>query len=144
MRCGMALGGVGVSQRATDASINYAKERVQFDRPIGKFQLVQNMIVEMLTLTEAMRFFAYRAFDTLSRGAPETRLHTSMAKAFNCENALRVATLGVKVHGGMGLSQELPMERYFRDAVILMIPDGTNEVNRLVAGRELLGISAYV
>ena len=144
MRFGMALGGVGVSQRATDASINYAKERVQFDRPIGKFQLVQNMIVEMLTLTEAMRFFAYRAVDTLSRGAPETRLHTSMAKAFNCENALRVATLGVKVHGGMGLSQELPMERYFRDAVMLTVPDGTNEINRLVAGREILGISAYV
>jgi alkylation response protein AidB-like acyl-CoA dehydrogenase len=143
-RSGMATGAVGISQRAVDASINYAKERVQFGRPIGKLQLVQNMITEMVFLTESCRFLAYRTNEALYSGDPELRKLSSLAKAYICEAAVKVTSMAVQVHGAMGLSEDLPIERYFRDARMFTIPDGATEINKLVAGREILGMSAYV
>jgi alkylation response protein AidB-like acyl-CoA dehydrogenase len=144
LRMLFAICGVGISQRATDASIKYAQERVQFGRPIGRFQLIQNMIYEMFSLTEASRFFSYYAADSVLRGDQEARRASSLAKAFSCEASVRVTCLGIEVHGAMGLSEDLPLERYFRDARMITIPDGTTEINKLVAGREIIGMSAYV
>jgi alkylation response protein AidB-like acyl-CoA dehydrogenase len=144
LRALFAICGVGISQRATDASIKYAQERVQFGRSIGRFQLIQNMIYEMFSLTEASRFLSYHALDAIFRGDPEARQASSLAKAFACEAAVKITSLGIEVHGAVGLSEDLPLERYFRDARTICIPDGTTEINKLVAGREILRMSAFI
>ena len=144
LRMGMALLSVGISQAALEASVNYAKERVQFGRPIGKFQLIQNMIYEIAVITETSRLLAYKALNLLSRGDPEFRKASSMAKAYACEEAIRAASYAIEIHGGMGLSDEYPVERYFRDARMMTIPDGTSNMNRLIVGGQILGMSAYI
>jgi hypothetical protein len=144
LRTGMALASVGISQAALEASIIYAQERVQFGRPIGKFQLVQNMIYEIAVITETSRLLAYRALDLFSRGDSEFRKMSSMAKAYACEEVIRAASYAIEIHGGMGLSDEYPVERYFRDARMMTIPDGTSNINRLIVGGQILGMSAYV
>lgn len=143
-RCSIGLAAVGLSQRATEASIKYAKERIQFGRPIASRQLVQNMITEMVFLTESCRLLAYRTAEVLSKQGPDLRMLTSLVKAYIAESAVKVTSMGIQVHGANGLSEDLPLERYFRDARVLTIPDGTTEINKMVAGREILGVSAYV
>jgi len=144
LRMGMALLSVGISQAALEASVDYAKERVQFGRPIGKFQLIQNMIYEIAVITETSRLLAYKALNLLSRGDPEFRKASSMAKAYACEEVVRAASYAIEIHGGMGLSDEYPVERYFRDARMMTIPDGTSNMNRLIVGGQILGMSAYI
>lgn len=143
-RSWMALAAVGVCQAALDASIQYAKEREQFGRPIGKTQLVQNMIYEMIALTETSRLLAYRALELVKRGSVESRLVSALAKGYASEAAVKVTSNAIQVHGAMGLSDELPLERYFRDARSWTIPDGTTEIQKLVVCNEALGMSAYV
>jgi len=142
-RSWMALAAVGVCQAALDASIEYAKERVQFGRPIGKTQLIQNMIYEMVSLTETSRLLSYRALDLTMRGSPQARLMSSLAKGYASESAVKVTSNAIQIHGAMGLSEELPLERYFRDARSWTIPDGTTEIQKLVVGNAVLGMSAY-
>ncbi|MDY6834510.1 MAG: acyl-CoA dehydrogenase family protein [Chloroflexota bacterium] len=142
-RTGMAQAGVGISQWCLEASIDYAKERIQFGKPIGSFQLIQNMITEMVFLTESCRLLSYRTTEALADGSPEFRMLSSLCKAYVCETAVKVTTMGLQVHGANGLSDDLPIERYFRDARTLTIPDGATEINKLVAGREILGLTAY-
>ena len=137
----LAIMGVGIGQAAIDASIRYARERHQFGRPIGSFQLVQEMIVEMVIETESARFLAYRALDLQDKGRDAT-WQASAAKAFGTEMAVRVASKAIEIHGAVGLLEEFPLERYFRDARALTIPDGTTEIQKLVIGRQLIGISA--
>ena len=137
----LAIMGVGIAQAAIDASIRYARERHQFGRPIGSFQLVQEMIVDMVIETDAARFLAYRAMDLQDKGEDAT-WQSSAAKAYGTEMAIRVTSKAIEVHGAVGLAEELPLERYFRDARSLTIPDGTTEIQKLVIGRHLLGISA--
>ena len=144
IRSGIALQAVGISQAALDASIKYAKERVQFGKPIGKFQLIQNMIYEMVAQTEASRLLGYYALDLASRGGKEVRKVSSVAKAYATEAAIRTTSMAIEIHGAMGLSEDLPLERYFRDARMLTMPDGTTEIQKLIVGREVLGMSAYV
>lgn len=143
-RSGMAWGGVGIAQWCLEATIKYAKERVQFGKLIGQLQLVQNMITEMVFMTESCRLLSYRNVEALANGDPEFRMLSSLCKAYVCEAAVKVTSMGLQVHGANGLSDELPIERYFRDARTLTIPDGTTEINKLVAGREILGLTAYV
>jgi alkylation response protein AidB-like acyl-CoA dehydrogenase len=143
-RSWMALAAVGVCQAALDASIQYAKEREQFGRPIGKTQLVQNLIYEMIALTETSRLLSYRALDLVKRGSADARLISSLAKGYASEAAVKVTSNAIQVHGAMGLSDELPLERYFRDARSWTIPDGTTEIQKLVVCGEALGMSAYV
>jgi alkylation response protein AidB-like acyl-CoA dehydrogenase len=138
-----ALHATGISQAAIDASINYAKERFQFGRPIGKFQLIQNMIYEMITETEAGQLLGYRALDLADKGE-RCRKEASMAKAYATEAAVRVTSMAIEIHGAMGLSQDLALERYFRDARTWTIPDGTTEIQKLIVAGEVLGIRAYV
>ena len=132
---------VHLARKAYEASVAYAKERRQFGKPIGAFQLVQSMIVEMATLIDTSRYLCYRALDLLDRGV-EARLESSMAKYYATEAAVKVTSLAIQVHGAYGLSTEYPLERYFRDARMLTMPDGTTEIQKLMIGREILGISA--
>lgn len=141
-RANMGLIGVHLAQRALDASVAYAKERVQFGKPIGSFQLVQEMLAEMATLTDASRLLCYRALALLDRGVWCHR-ESSMAKAYATEAAVRVTNLAIQIHGAYGLTKEFPLERWARDARMITIPDGTTQIQRLIIGRELVGLRAF-
>lgn len=140
-RINVAMGAVGAAQRAYELSVDYARTRHQFGRPIGSFQLVQQKIVQMRMKIDAARALCYAAAAALDRGEP-ARLETSLAKLYATQAAHEVADAAVAVHGGLGYSTEYPIERLFRDTRGGSIPEGTPEIQTLIAGRELLGISA--
>ena len=142
IRAGMGLISVGIAQAAVEASIKYAKERIQFGKPLGSFQMVQEMITDMLTDTWSARLLTYRAIWLGDQGV-KNRMETSLAKGFATEAALRVTSKAIQIHGAMGLSEEYPVERYFRDARMLTMPDGTTQIMKLIVGREVLGMRAY-
>ncbi|HUV51743.1 MAG TPA: acyl-CoA dehydrogenase family protein [Dehalococcoidia bacterium] len=133
----------GISQAAIDASIKYAQERTQFGRPIGSFQMIQEMLVDMITETEAGRLLSFRALDLLDKGQ-KCRWQSSLAKAYATEAAVRTTSKAIQIHGAMGLSDEFAVERYFRDARTMTIPDGTTQMQKLIVGRDILGIRALV
>jgi len=140
-RHNVAMGSVGIAQACINASVKYAKERKQFGKPIGSFQLVQKLIVEMVADTMASRLLGYQAAKCLDTGGRCDR-YCSVAKLFACEAAFKTASNALQVHGGYGYSKEFPIERYFRDARGAMIPEGTTEIQTLIIGRDVLGISA--
>ena len=140
-RHNVAMGSVGIAQACIDASVKYAKERIQFGKPIGSFQLVQKLIVEMVADTMASRLLGYQAAKCLDTGGRCDR-YCSVAKLFACEAAFKTASNALQVHGGYGYSKEFPIERYFRDARGAMIPEGTTEIQTLIIGRDVLGMSA--
>jgi alkylation response protein AidB-like acyl-CoA dehydrogenase len=144
-RAGMGLMSVGIAQAAFEASVNYAKERVTFGKPIGKHQLIQNMLYEMNLLIETSRLLGYKAVDAINRGDPDARRLSAMAKVYGGESAVKVTYHAIQIHGANGLSQELPLERYFRDARMMVVPDGTSEMMKLISGYSILGkgFSAY-
>jgi acyl-CoA dehydrogenase len=141
-RLNVSAGAVGLSQACLELAVSYARQREQFGRPIGGFQLVQDMIVEIATLTQTARLLAYDAAMQLDHGRPGARTACSMAKLYCGESANRAATLALQVHGGAGLMEESPVERYFRDAREATIPEGTSQIQILQIGKALLGISA--
>ncbi len=143
LRVAVGVGAVGLCQAALDAAINYARDRKQFGRPIGSFQLVQEMIADMAIMTDAIRFICYRALYLIGKGETPFK-EASMAKGFSTETAVEVTSKAIQVHGAYGISEEYPVERYFRDARTLTFPDGATQIQKLVIGRELLGISAFV
>ncbi len=132
---------VGLAQASLDLAVDHAKVRTQFGKPIGSFQLVQAMLADMAMQIEASRMLAYRVASQFMAGEP-CRKTVSIGKAFTTEAAVRVTSLGVQVHGAMGLSTECAAERYFRDARMLTVPDGTTEIHKLTIGRELTGHDA--
>ena len=140
-RLNIAMGAVGAAQAALDMSIEYVKTRKQFGRLIGSFQLVQKHIVDMTVRVEAARALGLRAAHALQRGR-DVRQACSIAKLYATESAHEVASMALQVHGGIGYSTELPIERIFRDTRGGMIPEGTTEIQTLIIGREILGISA--
>ena len=144
-RAGMGLASIGIAQAAFEASVKYAKERVQFGKPIGKFQLIQEMLYNMSVLIETGRLLGYKAINAISKGSPEARKLSSMAKAYGGKAAVSVTYDAMQIHGGLGLSDESPLERYYRDARMMTIPDGTSEMMKLIAGYTMLGkgFSAY-
>jgi alkylation response protein AidB-like acyl-CoA dehydrogenase len=142
MRSIMALGAAGISQAAIDASIRYAKQRHQFGKPIGRFQLIQEMIADMIVETEISRLLGFRALSKIDKGL-RCDSEASMAKFYSVEAAVRVTYKAIQIHGAMGLSEELPLERYFRDARTWTIPDGTTQIQKLIVGRNALGMSAF-
>jgi len=146
LRIGMAFMATGISQACLEASIKYSKERTAFGKSIGKFQLIQNMLYKIATITETSRLLGYKALNLAFSGSPEFRMASSMAKAYACKEVVDAASYAIEIHGGNGLSDELPIERYFRDARMMSIPDGTTNMNTLIVGNELLGkgFSAYV
>ncbi len=136
------MGAVGAAQSALDLSIQYAKDRKQFGRPIGSYQLVQKHIVDMRVKTDAARALSYRAAWLMEQGE-SARLECSIAKLFATEAAHDVANKALQVHGGLGYSAEYPIERIFRDTRGGIIPEGTSEIQTLIIGREILGMSAF-
>lgn len=140
-RLNMAMGAVGLSQAALEESIKFATTRQQFGRPLGGFQLVQEMVVEIATLTQTSRLLGMHAARALDAG-DSGRQECSMAKYYCGESANKAASLALQVHGGAGLMEESPVERIFRDAREATIPEGTSQIQILQMGRALLGQSA--
>lgn len=140
-RLNVAMGAVGAAQHALELSIEYAKTRRQFGRPIASFQLMQKHIVDMTMKVQAARALGQLAATALATGAP-SRLECSIAKLHATEAAHEVANLALQVHGGMGYASGYPIERIFRDTRGGMIPEGTTEIQTLIIGREILGVSA--
>ena len=140
-RCNAAIASVGIAQAALNSAIKYAKSRTQFGKTIGKFQLIQEMIAEMVVEVDASRLLTYRAFHMFDKGKIPIK-EASIAKAYATEAGVRVASKAIQIHGAYGLSEEYPVERYFRDARCYTIPDGTTEMQKLIIGRETLGMSA--
>jgi len=132
---------VGAAQSALDLSIDYARTRTQFGKPIGSFQLVQKLIVDMTIRVEAARALGLRAAAALDSGQ-DARTAASIAKLYATEAAHEVASMALQVHGGLGYATDYPIERIFRDTRGGTIPEGTTEVQTLIVGREILGISA--
>lgn len=143
-RVNIAMGAVGAAQSALDLSVEYAKTRTQFGRLIGSFQLVQKMIVDMTVRVEAARALGLRAAQALQASSPDARMACSVAKLYATEAAHEVASMALQVHGGLGYATDYPIERIFRDTRGGTIPEGTTEVQTLIVGREILGMSAIV
>ena len=136
-RIGIASQACGIAMACLDASIKYAKERRQFDRPIGDFQAIQWKIAEMATDIDAAKLLIYRAARMRDAGEPHTK-EASMAKLFASTMVNKHANQAVQIHGGVGYIRDFPVERYFRDAKITEIYEGTSEVQRIVVARSLL------
>ncbi|QSW99674.1 acyl-CoA dehydrogenase family protein [Haloterrigena alkaliphila] len=138
-RVDVAAQATGVAQAALEAAIDYAGEREQFDRPIAEFQAIRHKIAEMATGIEAGRSLAYRAASALESGddATATKL-AAMAKLFASENAVDVTDEALQVHGGAGYVSDHPVERFYRDARITKIYDGTSEIQKNIVADQLL------
>jgi alkylation response protein AidB-like acyl-CoA dehydrogenase len=141
-RLNVAMGAVGAARAALDLSIAYAGQRKQFGKPIAGYQLVQKLIVDMMVRCEAARALGYRAAWALDQGGA-ARTECSIAKLYAAAAAHEVASMALQVHGGSGYSEELPIERIFRDTRGGLIPEGTTEIQTLIIGREVLGVSAF-
>jgi alkylation response protein AidB-like acyl-CoA dehydrogenase len=143
-RASQALLAVGFAQAALDLALPYARQRTQFGRPIARFQLVQALLADMAIGVTSSRLMAYNAINALiDRGPADARAEVSMAKAYCTETAVRVASLGMEVQGAMGLARETGAERIFRDARMMIVPDGTAQIQRLIIGQQLTGLDGF-
>ena len=142
-RYSVACGAVGICQGCVEESVKYAKEREQFGKPIASFQLVQAMIAEMVLKTDASRMLAWRAGFLKDKGRPNS-LETSIAKLHATEASLECANLAIQVHGGAGYVDDHPVERYFRDARVTTIYEGTSQIQQMLIGRAMTGVNALV
>ncbi len=133
----MAAQCVGLGQAALEASIKYANERIHLGKPIGRFQAVQWKIADMACAIEASRLFTYKAAYMHDNGIP-FGMASAMAKLTASEAAMQAAHGAVQIHGGYGLMKAYPVERYFRDAKMGEIYEGTSEIQRLVIANTLL------
>jgi hypothetical protein len=136
-RLGVAAGALGVHQACLDACVAFAKERKQFGKRIGDFEMIQSAIAEMKATLDASRLLVYRAAWMKDQGLP-TKLETSIAKYFAANAACKAASEAVLLHGGRGYSNEYPVERYYRDIKGLQIYEGTEHIQKIVIAWELL------
>ena len=141
-RFSLAAGCTGISQACLDASIGYAKEREQFGKPIAGHQLVQELISEIYLDVEASRALYWKVAWKHMKGERHT-IESSVAKTFCSEAAVRSSNKAVQVYGGYGYSGEYPVQRYLRDARVTTLYEGTSQIQRLLLGRHLTGISAF-
>jgi alkylation response protein AidB-like acyl-CoA dehydrogenase len=141
-RCFVSTLALGIAQAALDDALRYAGERQSFGKPIAGHQLVQGLLAQMVTDLDASRLLVYRALWMMAQGT-RCEQEAAIAKSFATEAALRVASNAIQIHGAFGISREFPVERHFRNARMLTIPDGTTQINQLVIGRKLTGISAF-
>lgn len=137
-RMGCQAGGLGLAQACLDAALNYANERQQFGQPVGKFQMVTDMIAQMATEVEAARFLVYRAASLKDQGKNCT-LETSMGKYYVGEVVNKCADYAMKIYGSYGYSEEYPVARYYRDAKSYQIVEGTSNIQKLIIGETMLG-----
>jgi len=140
-RFSVAAGCVGICQGCVDASVAYSTEREQFDRPLASFQLVQEMIADMVVETHAARALVWRAAWLKDMDRPNTT-ETSVAKLFATEASVRSANSAIQVHGGAGYVDEYPVERYLRDARVTTLYEGTSQIQKLIIGRAVTGVNA--
>jgi butyryl-CoA dehydrogenase len=136
-RPGVGAQGVGLAQGALDEAVQFARSRIQFEKPIITFQAVQHMLADMATLTEAARALVYSVARFVDSGAKDISKTAAMAKVFASDVAMKVTTDAVQVFGGTGYMRDYPVEKMMRDAKILQIYEGTNQVQRNIIGQEL-------
>ena len=142
-RLGVAARTVGTAQACIDASVSYAQNRKQFGKLIGSFQLIQELLADMKVETDAARLLTYRAAAMKDKGDPAT-VETSMAKYYSSEMAFKVANNAMQIHGSYGYTDDFPVERFLRDIRVSSILEGTSQIHKLIIGRSLTGISAFV
>jgi butyryl-CoA dehydrogenase len=136
-RIGIGAQALGIAQAAFEAAVKYSKERQQFKKPISSFQTIQNYLADMATEIDAARLLLYRACAFKDAGQP-FGAEAAMAKLFCSTTATRVTNLALQIHGGYGYSKEYDVERYFRDAKVTEIYEGTSEVQKMVIARSVL------
>lgn len=136
-RIGIGAQALGIAQAAFEAAVKYSKERQQFKKPISSFQTIQNYLADMATEIDAARLLLYRACAFKDAGQP-FGAEAAMAKLYCSTTATRVTSLALQIHGGYGYSKEYDVERYFRDAKVTEIYEGTSEVQRMVIARSVL------
>ncbi|HEX3177901.1 MAG TPA: acyl-CoA dehydrogenase family protein [Methylomirabilota bacterium] len=129
---------VGIAQAALDAAVGYARERQQFGQPIAAFQGIQFMLADMAMAVHGARLMVHHSARQVDAGATDTTLEASMAKCFAADAAMKVTIDAVQVFGGYGYTREYPVERYMRDAKIMQIYEGTNQIQRVIVAKELL------
>jgi alkylation response protein AidB-like acyl-CoA dehydrogenase len=142
-RIGIASQALGIAEAALEASVAYAREREAFGQKIGQFQMIQQKLADMKCRVDASRLLIYQAClakKQAMKGNGRYSMEASMAKLFASESAMYVTTEAIQIHGGMGYSKEMPLERYFRDAKITEIYEGTSEIQRMVIARSLTGL----
>jgi butyryl-CoA dehydrogenase len=140
-RYSVAAGCVGISEGCVDASVAYATERKQFDVPLARFQLVQELIADMVVKRDAARLLVRRAGILKDEGKPNT-VETSIAKLYATESAIECANAAIQVHGGSGYVDDYPVERYLRDARVATLYEGTSQIQKLIIGRGVTGVDA--
>ena len=136
-RIGLAAQAVGITQAVLDRAIDYSKQRIQFGAPISQNQAIAWMLADIATQLEAARLLTYKAAYLADNGAPFSK-HASMAKLYASELSMKAATQGIQIFGGYGYMMDSPMQRYFRDAKLTEIYEGTSEIQRMVISRALL------
>ena len=140
-RIGIGAWAVGIGRAALEASLKYAKERVQFDKPISDFQAIQHMLADMATELDAARLLVWRAAQMQDQKLKTTQ-ESATAKYYAARATMRACNAAVQIHGGYGYTREFDVERYMRDAKLAEIGEGTNEVQKMVIARELLKAAA--
>jgi alkylation response protein AidB-like acyl-CoA dehydrogenase len=136
-RINVAARGVGVAQAAFERAITYAQQRSSFGKPIAEHQAIQLKLAEMATSIQAARLLTQTAAEKKDRGE-RADLEAGMAKLFASETAFQAAAEAIRIHGGYGYTQDLPVERYYRDAPLMIVGEGTNEIQKLVIAKQLL------
>ena len=136
-RIGIASQALGIAQASLDVSLKYAKERYQFGKSISEFGAVQNFLADMETRIQAARLLIYRASHLKDQDLPHVK-ESAMAKVYASEVAVEATRVGLQIHGGYGYTKAYPIERYYRDAKICEIYEGTSEIQRMVIARNLL------
>ncbi len=136
-RLGLGAACLGAAKEMLELSTKYAKERRQFDVPISQFQVIQFMLAEMAVTIYAMESIVYRTAHAYEQGKPISR-QSATVKLFCSEGLDKIVDYAVQIHGGMGYSREMPIERYYRDSRINRIFEGTNEIQKLVIARDIL------
>lgn len=128
---------VGIAQAAYEDALAYSKERTQFGKAISNLQAIQFMLADMAMNIEAARLLVHQSVHFLQSGTPSIK-HASFAKCFASDTAMKVATDAVQIFGGYGFIRDYPVEKYFRDAKIMQIYEGTNQIQRVVIAKEIL------
>jgi alkylation response protein AidB-like acyl-CoA dehydrogenase len=136
-RISIASLSLGIATGAYEAALRYSKERHQFNQPISTFQGIAFKLADMATKIEAAKLLTYRAGDLKNKGL-EVKKESAMAKLFASEVAVEVATEGVQIFGGYGYTKDFPAEKYYRDAKLCTIGEGTSEIQKLVISRSIL------
>ncbi len=137
-RIGIGAQALGIAQGALDLAVSYAKQRIQFNKPIADNQGIQFMLADMATKVEASRLLVYNAAEMVDRGDKHFGKYSAMAKMYASDKAMEVTNDAIQILGGYGYMKEYPAERMMRDAKITQIYEGTNQIQRLVIARELL------